>query len=265
MEENPAKRVRVQDGEEGDAAISADIPDVAVKPSAETGGGTFPKIPDGAPNKVANIERPPSEEAQPLDKVTAIEAQPTVLLGQPSLTEEDPKAEKDELATTEANNINESSIDVTGHAIQEAADQDYNFDSMFAEPTGEEVGNESMSFDVNLSTGTFDAALNDQSVLHQDSSASFASLLPGLETYANATGDDYMMNFSSSATAVVENGITATSNNNFELPTLGNGDFDDFLNDDSYGGNIGSSGGADDVLNDDSMMNLGEFDDSLFN
>ncbi|EXJ63460.1 uncharacterized protein A1O5_11509 [Cladophialophora psammophila CBS 110553] len=137
------------------------------------------------------------------------------------------------------------------------ANEAFNFESMFGEPSADMMDgtNNDMNFDLdNLGDG-FGA---DASQLNVQQDASLSSLLPGLESYANQTGDD--ANFGMPGTTAnglppqinagggsavrgamgVDNNATNTqiqhqqlpnvSVNDFGLPALGPNEFDDFLN-----------------------------------
>ncbi|EXJ78640.1 hypothetical protein A1O1_09041 [Capronia coronata CBS 617.96] len=147
-----------------------------------------------------------------------------------------------------------------------AGNEDFNFVSMFGEPSGDNLdgaGND-MNFDLNLGNG-FDAESAAQHLNVHDSSLN--SLLPGLESYANQAGDDNSFNMGDSTNTQTANGGGGTdiggggmtTDNNaqqqinitdFSLPALGPNEFDDLLNsndmtfDDSLN------------LNDDGMMSM---------
>ena len=129
--------------------------------------------------------------------------------------------------------------------------QEFNFDSMFDDDAGDANAGD-MNFDMDLGADSFTNAMN---IEQTNKPASLDSLLPGLETYANQTGDDLGMNLGMDGTG-------GASSNIFDLPDLGDSTFDDLLNDDSLGGGMGDS--RDDMLNADSMMNMGDLD-NFFN
>lgn len=140
--------------------------------------------------------------------------------------------------------------------------EDFNFVSMFGEPSGADLmdaSNNELPFDL-----TFEVDA-DAAAAAQDSS--LTSLLPGLESYANQTGDDNTFNLGggtgssdlNSISQPYQQGPTATTD--FGLPTLGPNEFDDFLN---------SNDMNFDAAIDDGMMNMDSMDsmdidfDSMF-
>ncbi|KIW64644.1 hypothetical protein PV04_09567 [Phialophora macrospora] len=165
----------------------------------------------------------------------------------------------------------------------------FNFESMFGEPSAEmmDSGGNDMTFDLDNFGG--DSYGGDSGNLNlQDNSLN--SLLPGLESYANQTGDDGSFGMS----GTTNNGLPpghdragdagqndtsagqqvqqqqqeqqqAASMNDFSLPQLGPNEFDDFLNDNdmSFGDNINLDG--DGMMNMDNMDNINVDDfDSMF-
>jgi hypothetical protein len=255
MEENPAKRIKVQDTKESNGLVAegtatrtegseAAAIDATRNPNVNNGP---PAQSTGAANEnVEETDRPNQAAESSLPTATAPKKPPGV---------------------NTANGTNPISTDfaseepkTSGPATSIDENQGFNFNSMFDDANeGGDGNNADLDFDMDLGTDAFSNVINGQNNRGQaDKSASLDSLLPGLENYANQTGDE-MMNFNSSNTG----GAAGPSANEFDLPDLGGSTFDDFLNDNSFGGDMGGTG--DDMLNDDSMMNLGEFDDSFFN
>ena len=261
-EENPAKRIKVQDTKDNDTLVAEDTAGQAGDAArAANDNPQTPKV-DNEPPKDA-VEAG-NETAQGIEKPkeAAESIEPTVTA---------PKKPPD---LTAANGTNPTPTDfavqedpkTSGPATSVDENQNFNFDSMFDDPNdGGDGDNADLGFDMDLGGDPFANVINDSNNGGQaDKFASHDSLLPGLENYANQTGDDVMMNFNSSNTGGAGmDGTAGAPSNPFDLPDLGDSTFDDLLNDESLGGNVG--GGGDDMLNDDSMMNLGEFDDSFFN
>ncbi|KAG9778839.1 hypothetical protein ABEF93_002614 [Exophiala dermatitidis] len=155
---------------------------------------------------------------------------------------------------------------------------DFNFVSMFGEPSGGDnmdgSGNE-LNFDLNGLDGANNMNMNIQD-------ASLNSLLPGLESYANQAGDDSSFNMAGSGTGTADvnqgsgagtdsGGATTANNNNaqqqqinisdFSLPALGPNEFDDLLNSNDMNFDEAIN------LNDDGTMNMESMDldfDSMF-
>ncbi|KIW33380.1 uncharacterized protein PV07_00236 [Cladophialophora immunda] len=170
------------------------------------------------------------------------------------------------------------------------ANEAFNFESMFGEPSADMMdgSNNDMNFDLdNLGDG-FGA---DPSNLNMQHDASLSSLLPGLESYANQAGAD--ANFGMPGSTVnglpptnatfssgiggsmgADNNINNTqfqhqqpanvSVNDFGLPALGPNEFDDFLNANAMNFDENVALGNDNINNLDNMENM-EFDfESMF-
>ncbi|ETI21520.1 hypothetical protein G647_07867 [Cladophialophora carrionii CBS 160.54] len=169
----------------------------------------------------------------------------------------------------------------------------FNFESMFGEPSAEmmDSGGNDMTFDLDNFGGDGYGGDSDNLNL-QDSSLN--SLLPGLESYANQTGDDGGFGMpgptnngvppgNDLAGEASQNDISAGQQlqqqqqqqqppppppanlNDFSLPQLGPNEFDDFLNanDMSFGDNINLDG--DGMMNMDNLDNINVDDfDSMF-
>ena len=253
MDENPAKRIKVQDAKESD--------DLAAEGIATRVEDAEAAAIDATHNPNANNE-PPAQPTEAANETVEETDQPSQAAesGQPTTTA--PKKPPD-LNTT--NGTNAVSTDFTsqeepktsGPATSIDENQGFSFDSMFDDQIeGGDGNNADLDFEMDLGTDAFTNVINGQNNKGQaDKSASLDSLLPGLENYANQTSDEVTMNFNSSAAGGV-------STNEFDLPDLGDSTLDDLLNDNTFGGDMGGTG--DDILNDDSMMNLGELD-SFFN
>jgi hypothetical protein len=261
-EENPAKRIKVQETKDSNTLIAEDtVARVEDAATAANDNSQNPNIDDEPPNRSGETA---NENLRGTDRTNA-----AVEGSLPAVTA--PKKPPDLNISSGTNPIStdftsQDEPKTSGPATSIDENQDFNFDSMFDDPNdGGDGNNADLGFDMDLSTDPFANVISDQNNSGQpDKSASLDSLLPGLENYANQTGDDMMMNFNSfNAGATGMDGPAGASSNNFDLPDLGDSTFDDLLNDDSLGRGMGGMG--DDMLNDDSMLNLGEFDDSFFN
>jgi hypothetical protein len=262
MEENPAKRIKVQDTKESDGLVA--------EGAAASGEDAEAAAIDAPHSTNANNEPPgqPTEAANETVKETD-RPSPAAESGQPAASA--PKKPPDLNTTNGANPVaadvaSQEEPKTSGPATSIDENQGFNFDSVFDDPIeGGDGNNADLGFDMDLGTEAFANVINGQNNKGQaDKSAPLDSLLPSLENYTNQTGDEMMMDFNSSnAGGTGLDGAAAHSTNEFDLPDLGDSSFDDLLNDNSFGGDMGGTG--DDLLNDDSMMNLGEFDDSFFN
>ena len=251
-EENPAKRIKVQDTKESKGLVAeGKATRVEDAEAAAIDATQNPNVNNEPPAQSTEAANEPVEETDRPNQA-AESSQPTATA---------PKKPPD-LNTT--NGINPISTDfasqeepkTSGPATSIDENQGFNFDSMFDDANeGGDGNNADLDFDMELGTDAFSNVISGQNNKGQaDKSASLGSLIPDLETYANQTADE-MMNFNSSN--------ADGAGNEFDLPDLGDSTFDDLLNDNSFGGDMGGTG--DDMLNDDSMMSLGEFDDSFFN
>lgn len=131
----------------------------------------------------------------------------------------------------------------TPPASTAGTNDDFNFESMFGEPTGGEGDISKIENDLDFFT-TRDFAETAEDSYNQDST-SLDILLPGVETYANQTDDNPPSKQgnanngedSGGNTGVPDTGALPTFSNDFDLPDIGGPNiFDDFLNDDSLGG-----------------------------
>jgi hypothetical protein len=259
VEENPAKRIKVQDTKESDGLVAE---------------GTATRIKDAegaamdATQNPNDTNEPPGQSTEAANRTIEETDRPNQVAEPTATVPKKPPG----LNTT--NGINPISTDFTsqeepktsGPATSIDENQGFNFDSMFDDQIeGGDGNNADLDFDMGLDTDAFANVINGQNNRGQaDKSASLDLLLPSLENYPNQTGDEMMMNFNSSnAGGAGMDGAAAPSTNEFDLPDLGESTFDDLLNDNSFGGDMGGTG--DDMLNDDSMMNLEDFDDSFFN
>jgi hypothetical protein len=251
VEENPAKRIKVQDTKESDGLVTeATAMDATL--NSNDNNEPLAQSTEAANETIEETDRP---------NQAAESSQPTAT------------APKKPPGLNTTNGTNPISTDFTsqeepktsGPATSIDENQGFNFDSMFDDQIeGGDSNNADLDFDMGLGTDAFADVINGQNNRGQaDKSVSLDSLLPGLENYPNQTGDEMMMNFNSSnAGGAGMDGAAAPSTNEFDLPDLVESTFD-LLNDNSFGGDMGGTG--DDMLNDDSMMNLDDLDDSFFN
>ncbi len=116
---------------------------------------------------------------------------------------------------------------------QTANDEDMNFESMFGDANAGNDQNNDLNFDLDLNPENLGGSNPFDSVTHD---ANNLELLPGLESYANASGDEFgMLNLPSSTTAN-QTGIRALDKN-FDLPEIqGDSNFNDLFADGDFGG-----------------------------
>ena len=273
VDESPAKRIKIQENNEEKPTADPAIPPVPTKiverqvepPKQEAEDASLPKPQiKHSPNGEAPSEPSRSQPAIPPDAVSLLE--PTQLPESVMVLEK-----KVEIAPSNP----EEKPKPMSHDTPGNQSQEYNFSSMFAAPTGDENGNDTnLDLPTNLNADSFTGHLNESEnsqIGGGDNPNSLTSLLPGLETYANQTGEDMMMDFSAPAAASgtdLEESETCAGNI-FDLPEIGEGTYD-FLNDGilAEGGTRGMGNGVgdgDDLLNDESMMDLGDLDTSFFN
>lgn len=114
-----------------------------------------------------------------------------------------------------------------------ANDEDVNFESMFGDADAGNDQNNELNFDLDLNPDTmggsnpFDSAPRD---------ANNVELLPGLESYANASGEDFSMLNLPASTIGDQTGVDAPTSN-FDLPEIqGDSSFNDLFNDGDFGG-----------------------------
>ena len=248
MEENPAKRIKVQDMKESNGLVAE---------------GTATRVEDAeaaaidaTQNPNANNE-PPAQSTEAANETVEETDRPNQAAESSQPTATAPKKPPDLNTTNGTNPIStdfasQEEPKTSGPATSIDENQGFNFYSMFDDANeGGDGNNADLDFDMELGTDAFSNVMNNKG--QADKSASLDSLLPSLDTYPNQAGDEMMMNFNSSNA-----GGAGPSTNEFDLPDLGDSTFDDLLNDNSFGRDMGGTG--DDMLNDDTMMNLGEFD-----
>ncbi|OAP62728.1 hypothetical protein AYL99_01955 [Fonsecaea erecta] len=288
--ENAPKRVKTQEPESPvQAQPKAQQPSPAQKPAPP---------PTVAPTASAVQSLPGSTEKNPTPKppdkprvsvTTDMKAaQPTV--GPASRPQEKPPDTAQQPESTMTQTTTEDFPKPTPQDTPAEANEAFNFESMFGEPSADmmEGNNNDISFDLdNLGDG-FGA---DPSHLNMQEDASLSSLLPGLESYVNQTGDD--ANFGMSVPTVnglppptdatargVGGGMSVDNNannaqlqhqqpvnvsvNDFGLPALGPNEFDDFLNANAMNFDESVGLGNDNMTNLDNMENM-DFDfESMF-
>lgn len=275
--ENAPKRVKTAEPEEAIPTQQPSQPPESSQPP--------PNPPATAPNGINKAASPKAQE-KPTVAVSpdARKAQPAA--APPSKPQEKPPQNQQsklqdkhpqnlqipESATTQV--TAEEFPKITPQDTPAGGNDDFNFVSMFGEPSGDNTdaaGND-MTFDLNLGSG-FDADTAAHNMNVQDSSLN--SLLPGLESYANQAGDDNNFNMggntntgTSGSGLDIGAGMANDNNtqqqinvNDFSLPALGPNEFDDLLNSNDMN--------FDDTinLNDDGLMNMESMDmdfDSMF-
>lgn len=154
----------------------------------------------------------------------------------------------------------------SGQNTPATAAEEFNFESMFGEASGDPNDAGGLTFD-NMDLANTDQIDGNNIGGFDDPNAfdlgdaSLNNLLPGLDSYAKQSDDrgNGAGGFDFGNTAVA----SGSGGNEFALPDLGSSTFDDFLNDNTFGGGTGGDGG-DDFLKDTEMMNLDDLDASFF-
>ncbi|KIX08479.1 uncharacterized protein Z518_03135 [Rhinocladiella mackenziei CBS 650.93] len=230
-----------------------------------------------APNAAANAAPTPAEKPaapNPSDKPNVsvtIDHKPSQPPAPASKPRDKPPEDGKVPESTSMQNSRDDWPKATPQDTPATGNEDFNFVSMFGEPSGDVMdgGGNDMHFDLNLGEG-FDAD-GTTNLNAQDSSLN--SLLPGLEPYASQAGDESFNLGGTTNNGTAGDGAGAaaggtTENNNaqrptddFSLPALGPNEFDDFLN--------ANDMNFDETLNldDGSMMNMENMDvdfDSMF-
>jgi hypothetical protein len=231
-EENPAKRIKVQHSP-SDTALPEHTEDELKKDSPNS--ETVKTADESTSDAFRPGDLPPEETAQKGSQLADKNSlQAAGVKGGANDEVEKLPEQRDVVAPPQESNdqkAREEQLDPTGH------DEDMNFESMF-----------DLNFDLDLnpdnlvSSNTFDSAQHDGSNLE---------LLPGLESYANASGDDFSMLNLPASTIGEKSGVQAL-NNNFDLPEIqGDSNFNDLFADGDFGG-------------DASLMDL-DLEDDFFN
>jgi hypothetical protein len=154
----------------------------------------------------------------------------------------------------------------SGQNTPATAAEEFNFESMFGDPSGDPNDAAGLTFD-NIDLANTDQIDGNNIGGFDDPNAfnlgdtSLNNLLPGLESYAKQSGDhgDGAGGYDFGNAGDVGGSV----GNEFALPDLGGSTFDDFLNDNTFGDGTGGDGG-DDFLKDGEMMNLDDLDASFF-
>lgn len=227
MEENPAKRIKVQHSPRDTALWPEEIHEVSTEDA---------HISDDTQNAVKN-----DRDVNELDMSTAQETAPeskeidtkesAAPVGVQAKTSEDRGQTSHVQAAAPPPQV---LTEAKEQPYQTVSDGDMNFESMFGDANMGNDQNNDMNFDLDLNSNNlgvpnpFDAVTN---------TASNLELLPGLESYANASGDDFnMLNLPPSTTGV-QAGTGGAVNNNFDLGEIqGDTHFNDLFADGDFGG-----------------------------
>jgi len=119
------------------------------------------------------------------------------------------------------------------HADRTANDEDMNFESMFGDAIVGNDQNNDLSFDMDLNSANLVGSNPFDSTSHD---ASNLELLPGLASYANASGDEFRMLNLPTSSKTNQAGI-APLGKEFELPEIqGDSSFNDLFADGDFGG-----------------------------
>lgn len=221
------------------------------------------------PIAVENHNEPGDEKRKNVAASTADDPSADSSKQQAAPAAKEPKASA---ATTAATTIAPATNELPTEAPLSADTNDMGFDSIFGSPPPE--GNGTNEFDLNMDlTGDLTTDSNQVEPLGgsgniAEDPASLNSLLPGLESYANATNDEFTMlptapnNETSGNTSQVLNTDPAA----FDLPSLDDtNDFDAFLNSNDFQPAAASEQKKEDPLNDDALLNLDILDDEWLN
>ena len=143
----------------------------------------------------------------------------------------------------------QESTELNEQPDQTVSDGDMNFESMFGDANADNDQNNDMNFDLDLNPDNLNVSNPFDSTSHN---ASNLELLPGLESYANASGDDFNMLNLPSTTTGDQIGTGAVKNNSSDLPEIqGDSNFNELFADGDFGG-------------DASLMDL-DLEDGFFN
>ena len=112
-------------------------------------------------------------------------------------------------------------------------DEEMNFESMFGDVNTGNDQNNDLNFDLDLSTANLVESNPFDSTTHEPTNL---ELLPGLESYANASGDDFGMLNLPSTTKANPSSVPGLGTE-FELPEIqGDSNFNDLFADGDFGG-----------------------------
>ena len=144
----------------------------------------------------------------------------------------------------------------SGQNTPATAAEEFIFESMF-NPSGDPNDTGGLSFDNmdlvdtgQMGENSLDSGNFNNPNAFNPGDTSLNNLLPGLESYAKQSGGQ------GNGEGGFDFGNAGSTNNDFALPDLGTSNFDDFLNDNTFG----AGGGGDDFLKDSEMMNLEDLD-----
>lgn len=145
----------------------------------------------------------------------------------------------------------------SGQNTPATAAEEFNFESMFGEASGDPNDAAGLTFDnmdlanTNQIDGNNIGGFDDPNAFNLGDT-SLNNLLPGLESYAKQSGDhgDGAGGYDFGNAGDVGGSV----GNEFALPDLGASTFDDFLNDNTFGDSTGGDGG-------DDFLKYGEMDD----
>ncbi len=120
-----------------------------------------------------------------------------------------------------------------GEADRTANNEEMNFESMFGDVNTGSDQNNDLNFDLDLSTTNLVESNPFDSTTHEPNNL---ELLPGLESYANASGDDFGMLNLPSTTKANQSSVPGLGTE-FELPEIqGDSNFNDLFADGDFGG-----------------------------
>lgn len=240
-DENPAKRIKVQHSPR----------DIASPPQQSHKGPVKDAQSLGPAQSAAAVAAETSRsDVLTLEDTTQKGGQPDKKESSPTAVVEDEK--KGEVVNPTEDKLAAGPPEKAEKQIEQpdqtANDDDMNFESMFGDVNAGNDQNNDMNFDLDLHPDNLDASNPFGSVAHD---ASNLELLPGLESYANASGDDFGIPNHPTSAPANQTGIR-TLENNFDLPDIqGDSSFNDLFADGDFGG-------------DASLMDL-DLEDGFFN
>ena len=240
MDENPSKRIKVQHSPR-DIAFPAEQIHVESAKDAQ-GFKPAPALKEDIPD-ITKVGTTTAEESVQRDGQHDHKSSPQATRIQEEKSNKAVEKSQDKTAASSVAKATEQS-----EQAEQTAPTEDNFQSMFRHaPSGNDQNND-LDIDLNLSADNLESSNPFDSAAHD---ANNLELLPGLESYANASGDEFnMLNVPASATEN-QKGIQA-SNNNFDLPEIqGDSNFNDLFADGDFGG-------------DASLMDL-DLEDGFFN
>jgi hypothetical protein len=227
VEKNPAKRIKVEHSP-GDTTLQAE--------ETRERSTKDPQSPEQAKRVEGNIPK--------VDKTSMpIAAETTQKPREPDKTESTQKAGSQEKNSKEVEHISpvqaaappppQESTEQNDQPDPTVSDGDMNFESMFGDANAGNDQNNDLNFDLDLNPDNLVVSNPFDSATH---SASNLELLPGLDSYANASGDDFNMLNIPPSTTNDQTGSKAL-NNSFDLPEIqGDTNFNDLFADGDFGG-----------------------------